>query len=70
MAEDQGELDNLATDIPRDPQLERAKTSADEVEGDEFVGTDAADPTYGWADPPEGHTEPTTNRDDLRRREG
>jgi hypothetical protein len=53
-----------------DPQVEWAKTTADDVEGYEFIGTDAGNPVDGWTDPPEGHAQPDINRDDERRRAG
>jgi hypothetical protein len=53
-----------------DAQVERAVTSADEVEGTEFIGTDAGNPADGWTDPPEGHTEAPIDRDDALRRKG
>ena len=53
-----------------DPQVERAKTSVDEIEGYEFVDTDAGSPADGWTNPPEGHTAADTDTDDILRRKG
>jgi len=53
-----------------DPQIERAVTSADEIDGNEFLDTDAGSPADGWTNPPEGHAEPPIDRDDVLRRKG
>ena len=53
-----------------DPQIERAKTDVDDIEGYEFVGTDAGNPIDGWTTPPEGHAQADINRDDELRRKG
>ena len=53
-----------------DPQVERAVTDIDELDGNEFVGTEAGNPADGWTVPPEGHAEPTMDRDAELRRKG